>query len=126
MFKDKLKKAMTDLNLNQVQVAGLTGKSKSSISQYLSGVQVPPPDMQKQIAIELGLPDDYFVESDCLTVQRLSVETVAKMLQMNASTVRKGLQQRVFPWGYGIQTQENRWTYFINARKFVEIEGIKL
>lgn len=134
MFKDKLKKAMTDLNLNQVQVAGLTGKSKSSISQYLSGSQVPSPDAQMHMAIALGLKEDYFLESkgqDCQiptakTVKRMTVSEVARMLQMNASTVRKGLQQGVFPWGYGIKTQKNRWTYFINAKRFMDIEGIQV
>ena len=48
----------------------------------------------------------------------------AKMLGMNHNTVRKGLQQGVFPWGYGIRTSENRWVYFINAKRFAEIEGI--
>ena len=42
LFKDRLKKAMQELNLNQSQVAGMTGKSKASVSQYLSGQQVPP------------------------------------------------------------------------------------
>ena len=48
----------------------------------------------------------------------------ANMLGMNHNTVRKGLQQGVFPWGYGIRTSENRWVYFIYAKRFAEIEGI--
>lgn len=44
MFEKRLKKAMQDLNLKQSQVAGMTGKSKGSISQYLSGKQVPSED----------------------------------------------------------------------------------
>ena len=43
---------------------------------------------------------------------------------MNHETVRKGLRQGVFPWGYAIKTSENHWVYFINAKKFAEIEGI--
>lgn len=31
----------------------------------------------------------------------------------------------VFPWGYAIKTSANRWTYFINAKRFAEIEGIE-
>lgn len=41
LFSEKLKQAMQDLHLNQIQVVGLTGKSKGSISQYISGKQVP-------------------------------------------------------------------------------------
>ena len=27
-------------------------------------------------------------------------------------------------WGYAIHTSDNRWVYFINAKRFAEIEGI--
>lgn len=36
-FSEKLKTAMQELHLNQRQVCGMTGKSKGSVSQYLSG-----------------------------------------------------------------------------------------
>lgn len=36
-FSEKLKQAMQELHLNQRQVCGMTGKSKGSVSQYLSG-----------------------------------------------------------------------------------------
>ena len=35
-FSEKLKQAMQELHLNQRQVCGMTGKSKGSVSQYLS------------------------------------------------------------------------------------------
>lgn len=38
----------------------------------------------------------------------------------------KGLQQGVFPWGYAVHTSDNRWSYFINAKRFAEVEGIAL
>ena len=85
-FSEKLKKAAKELNLTQVQMAGMTGKSKASISQYLAGKQ---------------------------------------MMGINHQTVRKGLQQGVFPWGYGIKTSDH-WVYFINAKRFSEIEGINV
>ena len=49
-----------------------------------------------------------------------------KDLGMDKGTVRRGLQQGVFPWGYAVRTSENRWVYFINARRFAEIEGVSL
>ena len=136
MFSEKLKKAMQELHLNQRQVCGLTGKSKGSVSQYLSGKQVPSEDVQTAIAVALGLDQDYFTKDNSQTVvlptkevrngviPRLDVEKAAKLLQMNHNTVRKGLQQGVFPWGYAIKTSENRWCYFINAKRFAEIEGV--
>lgn len=135
-FSEKLKKAMQELHLNQRQVCGMTGKSKGSVSQYLSGKQIPSEDVQRDIAVSLGLDQDYFTKDDSQTVvlptkevrngviPRLDVEKAAKLLQMNHNTVRKGLQQGVFPWGYAIKTSEHRWAYFINAKRFAEIEGM--
>ena len=68
-FAKKLKKAMQELNLNQRQVAALTEKSKGSVSQYLSGKQIPTEEVQSAIATALGLESDYFVKDDeCVVV----------------------------------------------------------
>lgn len=135
-FAEKLRNAMQELDLNQVQVCGLTGKSKASISQYLSGKQIPSEEVQSKIATALGLSSDYFAKADDQVfvlptsdirdkvIPKLEVEKAAELLQMNHVTVRKGLQQGVFPWGYAIHTSPNRWVYFINAKRFAEIEGI--
>ena len=137
-FAEKLKKAMQELNLNQRQVVTLTGKSKGSVSQYLSGKQIPSEDVQSAIATALGLESDYFTKDDGRLVilpasevrdgkiPRLLPEVAATYLGMDKATVRKGLQQGVFPWGYAVQTSEHRWAYFINARRFAEVEGIAL
>lgn len=134
-FNEKLKKAMQRMELKQAQVAGLTGCSRAAVSQYLSGINIPPKDKQRDIAVSLGLAPDYFDDDDPLTVKiaqkggngsirRLAVSDAAKLLGMNHNTVRKGLQQGVFPWGYAIHTSENCWVYFINADRFAEIERI--
>lgn len=133
-FSEKLKKAMRDLGINQAKVVSLTGKSKGSISQYLSGKQTPSAEVQRDIAVSLGLNPDYF-EQETPTlelakktdgVQTLDVMVAAKLMHMNHNTVRKGLQQGVFPWGYAIKTSENRWVYFINAVRFSEIECVAI
>ena len=139
-FNEKLKAAMQQLGLKQSQVVGMTGCSKGSISQYLSGKNTPSAEKQRDIAVSLGLAPDYF-EHDTETevvvpspkqfndngvIQKLLVKDAAKMLGMNHKTVRDGLQQGVFPWGYAIHTSEHRWVYFINAKRFAEIEGIRL
>lgn len=137
-FAEKLKKAMQELGLNQRQVVTLTGKSKGSVSQYLSGKQIPSPDAQSAMAVSLGLDADYFTKDDERLVilpasevrdgkiPRLLPEVAATYLGMDKATVRKGLQRGVFPWGYAVQTSEHRWAYFINARRFAEVEGITL
>lgn len=137
MFENKLKQAMQDLNLKQSQVAGMTGKSKGSISQYLSGKQVPSDDVQRDIAVSLGLDPDYFSKSEddlplvtypepkrSGAIRRLTVKEAATLLGVDKMTVSKGLQQGVFPWGYGVKTTEKSWTYIINADSFARIEGV--
>lgn len=133
-FSEKLKKAMQQLGLNQAQVVGLTGKSKGSISMYLNDKTVPSEKVQSDIAVSLGLAPDYFEQEEAAVVvmpkgaegkiKKMLPEEAAVFLGMDKGTVRKGLQQGVFPWGYAIKTSENRWAYFINARRFAEIEGV--
>lgn len=40
-FSEQLRQAMDELGINQSQLVGMTGKSKGSISQYLSDQQEP-------------------------------------------------------------------------------------
>lgn len=137
-FSEKLKKAMEDLNISQKQLVCMTGIGKSSISQYLNGKNIPSEKRQKDIAVSLGLEADYFehetvaavspkkIISNNNGIRKMLVEDVAKIMGMNHNTIRKGLQQGVFPWGYAVKTSENRWSYFINARRFAEIEGVTI
>lgn len=135
MFSEKLKQAMQELHLNQRQVCGMTGKSKGSVSQYLSGKQVPSEDVKRDIAVSLGLVPDYFMQekvaaeppkehSTDVKIKKMLPEEAAAIMGIDKGTIRQGLQQGVFPWGYAVKTSENRWTYFINAKRFAEIEGV--
>ncbi len=130
-FHEKLKRVTNELNLNQTQLADLIGIGKSSLSQYLSGSHAPLPKRQTDIAIALGLAPNYFEQENPFAItkidtkiRRLDVNDAARLLGMAQETVRKGLQQRVFPWGYAIRTSENRWAYFINEKRFYEIERL--
>lgn len=137
-FSERLRKTMQDLGLNQARLCEMTGRSKGSVCQYLSGKQIPTEETMKDMAVSLGLDPEYFLQKrekaaiptrknmEVTTIPRLDVETAAQMLGINHETVRKGLQQGVFPWGYGIRTSANRWVYFINAKRFAEIEGIAM
>ena len=55
-----------------------------------------------------------------------TVEEVAAVFHKTPETIRVGLQQRVFPWGYAIQTSEGRWSYIINRKRFEQIEMVEL
>ena len=101
-FAEKLKKAMQELNLNQRQVVTLTGKSKGSVSQYLSGKQIPSEDVQSAIATSLGLASDYFTGMDQELqvmpqleirdgdIPRLAIPKAAKQMGMNPPPARPG------------------------------------
>lgn len=133
MFADNLKAQMEYHRISQAQLSLLTGIGRSSISQYLSGKNMPAIERQLAIAKAVGCDlADLTITSENKPlkterkVQRIDVSRAAKILGMNHETVRKGLQQGVFPWGYAIHTTDKRWSYFINARKFAEIEGVKI
>ena len=127
-----LRRESRNLKLQESEVIILFGIGKSSISQYLTGRNEPTADRKKKIALALGLKGNYFDpygEYPKLKtygkIKSLMVTDAAKLLGMNANTVRKGLQQGVFPWGYAIKTSENRWTYFINAKSFIVTEHLE-
>lgn len=134
MFTEKLEEAMKKLNLNQSQVAELAGITRSSVSQYMTGKQIPTEKRQREIAVALGLRPDYFSDdsfSEMLarrgSIDQLSLEEAGRLLGMTRSTVEKGLKQGVFPWGYAIRMSEDgkrQWRFFINAKRFAEVEGI--
>lgn len=141
-FSEQLRQAMDELGVNQSQLVGMTGKSKGSISQYLSDQQEPSEQTKSEIAVALGLDADYFsqdlaIEQEAAAIfgkpadyegniEQLRVCEVAKIMHKHTDTIRYGLQQGVFPWGYAISTKNGRWSYFINKKRFEEIEGVTL
>lgn len=133
MFKDRLNQAMQDLNLNQTKLSQLTGIGKSSISQYLSGKNEPTEKRQGEIAAALGLPHDYFSEGDIAvevkkhgSIPRLTLTETAKIMGISKDALANGLQDGVYPWGYAMRGRGTKRIYFINAKRFAEIEGIDL
>lgn len=135
MFDEKLKKAMQDLGLSQSQLSKMTGIGRSSICQYMAGKNVPTVARRVEIATALGLDPDYFAD-DGETVEpiilekrlipRLSVAEAAKAMGISKIALSNGLQDGVFPWGYAVRGSGEKYVYFINAKRFAEIEGITL
>lgn len=48
-FSEKLKLAMTERNIKPVELAFKIGKNKSSVSQYLSGINIPKDSTKEKI-----------------------------------------------------------------------------
>ena len=59
-----------------------------------------------------------------MKIQTITVRDAAAIMGLSVDTVEAGLIQGRFPWGYAIQTGENRWRYWINAQKFYETEKV--
>ena len=133
MFNQRLKKAMETLDLKPIQVSKMTGIGRSSISQYLSGKNEPTEKRKKAIAEALGLPEDYFNSEDEITIKpfsgavpRLSVDDAARLMGVGTKFITNGLRDGVFPWGYAVKGRGDKHIYFINAKRFAEVEGVKI
>lgn len=129
-FADKLKTLMKELDLTQSELSDLTGISKSSISQYLSGKNEPSDARKKNIALALGVQEDYFKQFEpaamiskdaCVNVP---VPLIAKLMGKSKEWVMQGLRDGVFPWGYAVKLA--KWSYFISSVKFTEFTGIEV
>ena len=126
-FSEKLKTLMQQQGLTQTQVKKLTGIGASSISQYVSGKNEPSNARKKEIAVALGVQENYFdtflpeakIQSGAVN---LPVKTAAKLMGKSADWVMQGLRDGVFPWGYAVKM--SKWSYFISSVKFTEYTGI--
>jgi len=58
--------------------------------------------------------------------ERLTVKKCAELMGVSEQFIRIGLQKERFPFGFAVQTSDNRWTYFISRRRFEESTGIKV
>ena len=129
-FSDKLKKLMYELDLTQSNLSELTGIGKSSISQYLSGKHEPSGARKKEIAIALGVQEDYFKQFDPVAVIQdndvinVPVSLIAKLMHKSKGWVEQGLQEGRFQWGYAVKMKQ--WSYFVSSVKFTEYTGIKI
>lgn len=129
-FGMKLKAVMKDGNLTQMDVVRLTDIGASSISQYLNGHNEPTAKRKKQIAVALGLGENYFSEicpeENIVTDPSVSIPVgvAAKLMGKSKEWMMQGLQDGVFPFGYAVKM--DRWSYWISRVKFEEYTGIKV
>jgi len=128
VFRDRLKKVMADQNINQVELSRICSVSRSTVSKWMSGDSEPTKERKNEIAAILNLQENFFEEIviPVEKIETLSVKEVAKLMGLSVPTIEKGLIQEKFPWGYAIQTSENKHRYFINAKKFFATEMISV
>lgn len=91
MFVQRVKQAMSEQNISQAELVKLTGISKGSISQYLSGRNLPR--QKKIIAVEnaLNVSPEWLVEGDCrkITARSMTARRVAISVMRNGKTRKR-------------------------------------
>lgn len=132
MFAERLRSVMRDRGIKQVELVAKSGLTAASISQYVNGRNKPSEKSVKAIAEALDVPEAYLLEDapemrDCTPISgvgTLTVSEAARLMGKNQQFVRIGLQRGILPFGYAINVNGKRFSYFISARKFTEYTGI--
>ncbi|MGN0517455.1 MAG: helix-turn-helix domain-containing protein [Acutalibacteraceae bacterium] len=122
MFAKSLKTIMNETKITASELSELTGISKSSISQYLSGSTKPRIGAVRKIAAALHVT----VERLGIEVKNISVAQAADLMGVSQQYIRIGLQRGRLPFGTAVQISNKKWTYHISPAKFAEYTGIKV
>lgn len=127
-FAERLKDAMKQVNMNQSELAALTGASKAAISQYLSGRNTPGIDRIKAISDATGASFDYLMGYGTAPVaeppiRKVSVKEAARCMGKSDQFIRVGLQRGFLSFGAAVPGTGERWNYYINPAKFRDYVG---
>ncbi len=125
-FAKNLKKAMDERNMKQTELAKQIDKGKSSISQYLSGKNIPKDDVKQKIADALDCTvaylDSEVIEKDTGSgIRNISVAEAARRLGKPQQYIRIGLQNQRLPFGTAVHVK--RWSYHISPKLLDEYIG---
>lgn len=122
MFADNLKTLMMEKGISQQELAARIGKGKSSVSQYLSGKNVPRDKVKEKIAEVLECSvheldgDSFEIDND---MKNISVAECAKILGKSEQFVRVALQTGVAPFGFAVKNK-TMYSYHISPKKLNE------
>ena len=124
MFVQRVKQAMSEQGISQSELVKLTGISRSGISQYLSGKNIPRKKALTSIANALNVTPEWLTANES---KKITVQQAAELMGMDAQTLRIGLQENAFPFGTAWKSPNAKnFTYVIYPKKFTEYTGIKL
>ena len=130
-FAENLKMAMDERQMTQSELSGLTGIGKSSISQYLSGKNIPKMAVMQKLADALETTVDYLqgkvVSSEVSATKgefrNVRVELAAKFLGKSKQFVRVSLQRGSAPFGFATKVSGDKWSYHISPNKLNDYLG---
>ena len=126
-FAHNLKAVMDEQNLNQTDLSHLTGIGKPSLSQYLSGKNVPHKRRVAEIANALGVSISRLTVTlqgaiceapPLLSNQKVSVEEAARRLGKSQQFIRVALQNGVAPFGFATKVSGSTYDYHISPKLF--------
>ena len=128
-FASRLNQAMLERQVTQATLAAAIGKGKSSVSQYMSGKNVPKKEVQEQIASFLDCTVEW-LNSDVPAndhtskgLKNVSVEECAKRIGKSEQFVRVALQMGTAPFGFAARNK-TVWSYHISPKKLNEYMGV--
>jgi DNA-binding Xre family transcriptional regulator len=131
-FAVNLKSVMDEKNLNQTDLSNLTGIGKPSLSQYLSGKNIPHRRRIFQIATALGVTTGRLTVAmqieDCdypqiISNQKISIEEAARRLGKSQQFIRISLQNGVAPFGFATKGTGSTYDYHISPKLLNEYIG---
>ena len=129
-FAERIKQAMRDANMTQLELSRRTGIGKPSISQYLSGYSKKPNQRYIELMAEaLNCTTDYLkglephpVTESPLT-RTITIKDAAKCLGKTEQFVRIGIQRGILLFGSAVPGSGTKWWYYINPDKFRDFAG---
>lgn len=127
-FAKRLKQAMDEKQITQVELAAAIGKGKSSVSQYIAGKNIPKEDVQKKIAEFLGCTVEFLnseideIDQKEDNTKNISVAEAARLLGKSEQFVRVALQTGVAPFGFAVKNK-SVYSYHISPKKLNEYIG---
>lgn len=133
-FAKNLKSIMNEQNLNQTDLSNLTGIGKPSLSQYLSGKNLPHHRRISDIATALGVSPQRLSaihqEKTCeisqvISSQKVSIDEAARRLGKSQQFIRIALQNGVAPFGFATKGTGSTYDYHISPKLFNEYIGEK-
>jgi transcriptional regulator with XRE-family HTH domain len=120
---------MDERHMTQSELAARIRKGKSSVSQYLSGKNIPKVDVQEKIAEVLGCTVDFLnsevpanMDSNNEMKNNISVAECARRLGKSEQFVRVALQTGAVPFGFAVKNR-TMYSYHISPKKLDEYIG---
>ena len=100
MFVQRVKQVMTEQGISQSELVKLTGISRSGISQYLSGKNIPRQKALTAIANALNVTSEWLTEG---SDKKMTVKQAADLMGVSPQFIRVALQQKELPFGAAVK-----------------------